>query len=256
MSEYNANSANGATEATEKKEVFKINLDTPVSFDPVADVTITSTNEIAKLINDLLKGVFKDYYGCNVDCVFMPDRQIWAVMPRLYFHVLPKEEYEKGGITAFRPLGSGNSNDMVERVQKLSQTTAVNGVKVTMTEEAKGIMEDFVILPHGVNDASKFNWNEAYATLPSGTETFIYMYKLDIIKFIKKLFGEKDENGSKLYYQVTPVYSINSGMQSYKQNTNWNINILRINDENQKKSAQVVGLGVPMYDNTPAMVKA
>lgn len=231
-----------STAAVETKEVLKLNLKQHVPFKPVGDVSITTTTELAKVINEILSQVFKDYYGCNLQVQYKPmgnQGGVYVVVPVLFFHVLKPEEYNDGTF-AFLPIGANPESDLVGRVQRIAQMSSA-GAKVTMTEDGKSILEDFVINP---NKNQEFDWNQAYSVQAAGDETFIQVFKLDILKFITKIFGDKDEEGSVQYYQITPIGVLNE-RNMFKAPSNWSLNIMRLNHNNEAAAAELLGLFVP-----------
>jgi hypothetical protein len=250
------------TATTETKSAVKININPPAVFDETATVMISTTNELGKVINDVFSQVFADYYGCILDCQFMPDRSGFNVVPKLYFHVLPENRYKDGSTVAFRPMSIAvkNASTIADSVIKLSKSVnASNGTKVEITEDGISVLEDFIIAPNNNPDyIKKFRWPEAYKTEASDRETLIRVFKLDILKFIKKIYGEHDENGAKLYYQITPTGMV--GSQQYRASNNWAINILRLNSRNQNKAAELLGYGIvgtdaSSYINTETLNK-
>lgn len=251
------------TNTNEAKEVKKINIDPPAVFDDTATVMITSTNELGKVINDVFSQVFADYYGCVLDNQFMPEKFGYNIVPRLYFHVLPESRYKDGSVTAFRPtsIAVKNASSIAESVIKLSRSgSSINGgTKVEITEDGISVLEDFVVTPNNHPDTLKrFNWADSYKTEPAERETLIRVFKLDILKFVRKIYGEHDENGAKLYYQVTPTGMI--GSQQYRASNNWSINIMRLNSRNQNKAAELLGYGIvgtdaSAYINTETLGK-
>ena len=225
----------------EVREAIKISVD-PIPFNPVADIKVTTTLELSKLINDIFFQVFSDYYGCNIECQFMANRG-FIIVPRLYFRVLNPKEYKEDCYYAFKPLSAQNASNLFERVQKISQMSgsAAGANTVTMTDDIKATLEDFVISPAN-NDMKKFDWNSSFTVSSSNADTFVRVFKLDIIKFIKKLYGDKDETGKPYYYQIAPTQPVGAPNQ-YKEGTNWAVNILRLSERNQNYAAELLGWG-------------
>lgn len=228
----------------------KINMEKPVAFNATGEVKISTTSELAKMINEVFSQVFKDYYGCLLTCQFQPERGSYIVVPKLYFHVLKKEEYEDG-LFAFKPLSAQPQDDIVGRVQRLSTISTATGVKVAITDEGKSVLEDFIITP--AIRQQKFDWNTAYDTSATDTETFVYVFKLDINKFLTKIFGDKDENGAPLYYQINPTCLLGA-VNQYKKPDNWGLNILRLNHTNEAAAAELLGMAVPTNNPGPVII--
>ena len=236
---------NNAAVENEQASALKIELDQHAEFNATADVLITTTTDECRVINSVFKQVFRDFYGTSLEVQFQSNLGSYIVVPSLMFRVLPESEYQKPGYYAFKTLSAQPSNDILGRVQRLSKISAVNGVKVDITEDGKSALSDFV-LNIDKNDINKYDWNKSFDIVPNTTDTFIKVYKLDISKILKKIYGDKiDENGKeRYYYQITPTYRINGSMQ-YKQIDNWAINILRLNQKNQNKALEELGYGVP-----------
>ena len=241
--EANNTNVNGTTE--EKKTALKIDIE-PIDFNSTADVVITTTNELAKLINDIFY-TFADYYGCVLDVQFNPALQSYIVVPTLVFRVLNKDAYKTNNYFAFMPFDSQPVNDILGRVQRISRMSGTNGIKIDITEDGKSVIEDFLLPGVKKPENTKFNWNEVYNPQVINNETYIRVYKLDICTILKKIYGDKvagDKNG-RYYYQITPTYKINATAQ-YKQRDNWGINILRLNSVNMNKGLSALGYGAPV----------
>lgn len=228
---------------------LKIKMDSPLAFEPVGDIKITSTNELGKCINDVFSKCFDDYHGCSIQAQFIPDRG-YILVPKLYFTVLKKSDYERNNVFAFKTLDSQPSSDIVGRVMRLSQVSN-SGVKISITNDAISVLEDFIITPNSRN--AKFDWNSAYNVIATTTETYIELYKIDILKIITFLYGAKDANGSNQYYQITPTGVI-GGQNQYKKMDNWSINIIRLNHNNEAKAAELLGCGSIIAQAGPAII--
>ncbi len=248
MDTTNNVNVNNATENTQKPTALKLDIE-PINFNSTADVVITTTNELGKLINDIFGGVFNDYNGCTLDVQFQPNLQSFIVVPNLVFRVLPKEAYKQNGYFAFIPFDvqQRGTNDLIERVKKLSLMSNTNGIKVDITNDGKSALEDFLLPGVKKPENDKFNWGEIFTPMVVNNETFVRVYKLDICTILKKIYGDRvpgDKNG-KFYYQITPTYKINATAQ-YKQRDNWAINILRLNTVNMNKGLSDLGYGAPV----------
>ncbi len=240
---------NNTNPATETKEVLKITLKKPASFDAVGDIKITTTTELSKIINDIFAQVFADYYGCSLKVQFQPERQAYIVVPKLFFKVM--KTYDDNKIYAFRTLGANKANDdMIGRVQRVSQSAA-SGSKALITDDGKSVLEDFLITP--AVKANNFDWNSAFSTIATETDTFVQVYKLDINKLISTIFGDHDETGSKQYYQITPTGVVGTANQ-YKNPDNWSLFILRLNHVNEAYAAELLGFNIPAQSSMPTVI--
>ena len=239
---------NTATDTT-TKEVMKIKMSKPVSFDPVGSIKITTTNELSTIINNIFAQVFDDYYGCSLRIQFQPERGIWIVVPKLFFKLL--KTYDDNKTYAFRTLNSSKGDgDMVGRVFRVSQSVA-SGTRALITDDGKSVLEDFLITP--AVKTSSFDWNSAFGVVSTDTDTFVQVFKLDINKFIATIFGEKDETGSRQYYQINPTAPINTNTQ-YKNAENWSLMILKLDHVNEAYAAELLGYNIPSQTSMPNVV--
>lgn len=230
---------NNTTSTTETVEALKLNITNHVPFEAVGDIKITSTNELAKTINNVFSKVFDDYYGCRLTVQFQPERGGYFIIPLLYFKLADPAKVADNGVYAFKPLGVENADNIIGRVCRYSQT-AVTGQKATISDEGKSVLEDFIINP----GKGKFDWATAYRTINTENGVVVESFKLDINKFITKIFGDTDEFDSKVFYQITPTYVI-GGNNQYKTSTNWALHILRLHQNTQCEAAEMLGFYIP-----------
>lgn len=243
----NINVKANATEQEVKQEL-KIRLAKPLNFNPVGEISIITTRELSKVINDIFVQVFADYFGCNLRVQFQPERQSYIIVPRLFFRV--QKTYDDNKTYAFRTLnGRKSSDDVIGRVQRMSQS-ATSGCRALITDEGKSVLEDFMITP--IVKANNFDWAGAYSTVATSEDTFIQVFKLDILKFISTLYGEVDATGSKQYYQITPTGVVNTNQ--YKAADDWSVQILRLNHANEANAAELLGFNIPSQSSMPNVV--
>ena len=233
------------------KEVHKIKVN-PIPFDSVADVMITTTNELAKMVNEIFVNSFIDYYGCNLQ---VQQRQVpggfsYVVVPVLIFKVLDKKIYENGEYEpafmgqnrqfAFEPMIADPSKDLGARVQRIGQMGSMPGVKVKITDNGMTMLEDFAV---DVPRSQTFDWKTAYTTKTTDEGTFILVYKLDLVKIITAIFGNLIDE-SKQYYNVSTTGVLYDRNQ-YKAIQNWGLQILRLDEKNERAAADRLGFFVP-----------
>lgn len=242
---------NNTTVTTEKKSDLKIVVTDHAAFDGTAITKVTNTEKLAELINDLFKPYFADFLGSSLDVQYQQDLHCNIIVPKIYFKVLSDDDY-KANTTAFKTLGSETANTMIGRVQRVSQS-AISGAKVIMTEDAKSALSDFMLNQQAVK-SGKFDWTTCFKVIPSDTGSCVAVFKLDIIAILNAIFGDTDEAGNKLAYQIAPTYPLLTN--TYKTGERWALNILQLNTGNQKSAAEDVGLFMPnsTYSNMPNIV--
>ena len=249
---------NETKETNEKEkvvEVLKLGMDAHTDFNAVADVAITTTDELGRVINTIFGNAFADYYGCKLDVTFMPNYCAYVLVPKLYFKVLDKSQYNENTITAFIPMSEMATNNMIARVQRVARTAATVGIKIDITDNGKSILEDFVIrnkVNNQVKIEDNFDWTQAYRPTVSNDGTYVEVFKLDIFNILRMIYGDKAPDGSKCYYQVTPNGSIGA-VNQYQKATNWNLIIMRLNSGNLNFAAKQLGMymQIPEFEGMP-----
>lgn len=236
-------------EATQnEKEVLKLKVNPPAVFDSTAEVVISRSDELSKLINGLFGKVFADYHGCSMKCVPSQDNGGMILTPVLYFNILPDAKYNDGSTTAFRTLSSvakDPNENLVSAIVKKGRSLNTN-YKYEITDDGKSVLEDFLMNVKREN-YPKYDWTKAHRLEYRNTGTLIQVFNMDLAKIVRTMYGPKDSNGSSLYYEVYPTYTITN--QQYKTAAIWALNILRLNGENQRKAAELLGWGPMAQDS-------
>lgn len=236
------------TTSTTEETGIKIKLAKPIPFDPVGTIKITTTKELCTIINEIFARAFDDYYGCNLKVQFQPDMHSYIVIPCLFFRVL--KNYDPNKRYAFRTLGAASPNEsMIDRIQRVSQSV-VTGAQVDITNEGKYALYDFMIPSV---KSSNFAWKDAFRTVTCGDETFVQVFKLDMLKFITLLYGDVNENKSKQYYQIVTLNIVGTPNQ-YKAPDNWSLSIMRLDYDNEAYAAELLGYNIPSQTTMPTVI--
>ena len=226
---------------------------TTIPFENIGEIKVTTTDEISMLIDDLFSNVFADWDFCKLTVQQVQKNNISAVqvVPMLYFNVLPKEAYEDDSIyKAFRPLSCNTTNnnsgyELLAQIRHVSNVTTMPGVKVEVTQDGKDMLEEFMHTPINSN---KVEWNRCFVSEAYDNTTKVGLINVDLSSILKKLFGKTDEHNSKLFYHVVPTMPINVNRYGNPRGDNWALTILRLNEENEKKAARL--LGFPGYNQS------
>ena len=216
---------NKSTETT--KTPVKVKVVKPATFMNCADVTFSTSAEVAAAINGMFEAVFDDYSGCNIVANAVQGRGI-VVTPILYFSVRPEAEYADESKTfAFAPIIKNPGDDIVQRRMKVLTGSSMINTKVNITEDGNSALADFVL--GDFTNEKKIPWtSDYYNVFSNNMETYIAVSKLDIVKLISKIYGEVDANGNKIFYQTTAV---GPAANSYGRMENWIFYILRVHEE-------------------------
>ena len=223
------------------------------------ETQITTSDELSRIINNMMVQVFADYHGCAIMCSLVPGLGMVAI-PRFYFRVLPDQAYDDpNGIFAFMPVGKANANNqngssLYARIQHVSNTVATPmSRKMELTKDGKSALID--LMANGDYGKKFDQWNTCYQIIPSNRDTFIGLAKLDITKILRKIFGEVDAEGTPLYYAITPAYNI-GGYGANGTKENWLINVHRLHHGAEARAAALAGLTLPDDYGVPPMVAA
>lgn len=239
--------------AKSTNQAAKLVLTKPAHFDACADVMLSTTNELGRVINDIFSNVFADYYGCSITVQMVTSRGFY-IIPKLYFHVLSDQEYDREDkVFAFKPIGKeSSSNSLLDKVKNISNVaTVMNSPSRGMlfTEDGKSILEDFMLTTNG-----KIDFNKCFESKRYTNETIISVFKLDILKIVSKIYGEIDSENTPYYYQITPTFQI--GSTPYKNSENWGLYILRLRHGAEARAAEQYGIAGPSADGISNIIRA
>ena len=236
------------TSTNEVKSPLKIKVTKPATFMNCADVTYSTSSEIAAAINEMFEGMLADYSGCNIVVTAVQNRGL-VISPILYFSVKPEADYSDPNKTfAFSPVIKNPGDDIVQRRMKVFTGNNMINTRVSITDDGKSVLSDFVL--GNFSDEKKIPWtSDYYNVFSNNMETYIAVTKLDIVKFISKIYGEVDSKGDKMYYQITAT---EPAANSYGRMENWIFNILRVHDEIYDK-LKLKGWNISPMNASPIM---
>lgn len=250
-----------ATKETEvKKEALKIVIDRPADFNAIGDIEVTTTELLAKTINQILEPTFNDYAGCDIRVVPVTGRGL-VLESRLYFKILSENEYNaENGVFAFVPASfkqKKDGNEIVSRLQRISLLADSNmNNRVSITDDAKSALSEFIV-PQAKNGNGEVKWGECTNVITTGNNTFAFVFKLDINKLVSKIYGEIDKDETPLYYMIYPTMQISgAGIYGNQGSETWGLNIIRLHHGEISKVSKMLGLPVPAEYGMPQMVPA
>ena len=241
-----------------KKEKFKIKIEDHPVFNPIGDIAVTTSNDLAKTINEVFVKVFSDYAGCGIYTMAVNN---YGLLPNLkmYFHLYNAETYaDKSKLFAFNPIDVANynndKNDIYSRVQRITSMGAPINKKVVITDVAKEAMNDYM-MSEFMRNGQFTQWNAAYDVAPTNSGTFISLVRIDLGKFLSLIYGNRNENGERITYSVESKSRLRSGAPSNNLE-NWSLNIHRLYNNSLVEAAKTVGIGVQSEAGVPGMIVA
>lgn len=251
----------------EQRKKATIKLAQHPEFPITNNSAVMLSQDLARHTNALFSRVFADYSGCKIimDQVTDPNtaalslNQNHPVQVELYF-ALGKSSDDSKKIYAFKPIQDkikdehvGGEMNYVERV--MGHNIAITQNKSSeITQDAIDIFSSMlwyeVATRTSVNPSAKeFNHlgivvegSTVQGQVPYMTPTtqkYVYniVRMIDINSIMAMLFGEQDENGDTLIYQVTPIKPViqmasNIQMIPNTMDTKWLFNVTRYNQRN------------------------
>lgn len=179
---------------------------------------LATTEELAKLINNLFKPVFPQWYGCRV---FVDNGRVRI---QLYFADNVGAQYPEGTIKVLEPIQANNRNidrtgiGLVQAMNSRGQYATV----YKLTQEGKDALGEFVY-ENSANGKSNYigdyrdrnyNWNNKQICCETidrdiaNRTTICVMIEIDPLRLCKKLYGAEKEPGINWVYDVHPIRPI------------------------------------------------
>ena len=194
------------TNEKKEKEPVKIEVSEPLAFDATVDGKLMPQVELASTINSLLSQVFYDYEGCFLT----PNPTFPNILDvALYFKDkgTPTDERTKSVVSTKVPETStpfGRIRSMNLRNQDKN---------FDLNQETKQALAELMYPSNGYDRETglpKINWKQCIAetveTNGFGLQNiYVKVTGIDLVQVIKKIYGSKDEDGSKVDYNVTLV---------------------------------------------------
>lgn len=239
---------------TEPRKPMRLEIVEPEKFDSLARTTFETTQRLAKRINKLFSTAFVDYHGSIVYNV-AGNGNVAAYqqfMVELHFKPLTAGSVNPNDqrVRAFKPIDEATADKSnvlagVKSIYNNFRSTA----KFQLTEEAAEILSEFM-LP-GVNvdpfkpssyDALKAEYvdNPQFGQAP----VMVKIVQLDLTKLIKKIYGNRNEDGNKVDYGIIPYGPVAPNMNNAmaQNSANWRVAIMQINADKTFDMASEMGL--------------
>lgn len=195
-----------ANEVREEKTYLR--LEKPVPFKGTLNGDITTSVELAKVINKLFSSAFKDYEGCTLGL-----NQFGQFNCALYF-----KDKGNGDIIPLAVSTRGRNSSPADRIKAMNLRN--KNKTYTISDTLRDVLEQFVNVQGGRNAKPNIDakltevMEQAY-----GSAGFIYVMidDININKILKTIYGSKDEE-SRYDYNVTvikPVGPMGGTNQNY-----------------------------------------
>lgn len=208
------------------KERVKARIDVePVEFQATTEGALMSTITLSKYVNTCMRGVFKDYTGCNIYPVLNdPYSGLHPVRCDLYFS-LGSDNATGAKISAFRQIGSGNNNrtapDRIDYMAMIrdhnARMSSLNCAEIT--QEAIDCVHPLIYteLVNSIKETAADYRNktvvkEQTTRVPYSTGEIVtpIITMVDINQIMKLIFNGSVLEKSNYEYSVMPVRNISA----------------------------------------------
>jgi hypothetical protein len=218
---------------TQERVKYSLNVKEFEPFNGTKTVRVITTHNLAKLLNERIKPAFADYRGCFIEP--MPNGQGLAVT--LTFSQVPHVD---GEAYAFESVESKRGEGTIaERTLNLYNEFN-HGRKYQITQDGIDILEGL----YAVNDPKKIQWNKVTSEIYERNGMFQegrnVVYSLDFNKCMELIFGSKNSDGSKIYYNGIIMNAVVN--QQMVQPNNWTIQLEMMTDASVQEMCNEVGL--------------
>lgn len=249
----------------ENKKLLLLETVEAEPFEKLASTTIETTQKLGKRINKIFSDAFVDYHGCYIYC--MPGNnniQPWQQFAiELHFKpiTLGGAVTGNGKIRAFKPIEEAKSDDIVHGL-KAYWRTMTTSKRFEMTEEAAQILSEFMIPEANIDpwnpnsyDHVKFEYQDQSPYVQ--TPAMVKVTGLNILALVKKIYGNKTEDGKYTEYGVTPYAPVNQNVyanQPLQSAVNWNIVIMQLDVDKIRDTASELGIISPAGGATSQII--
>lgn len=217
-----------------KKTPVKITVDETQEFDGLLKSKITTTFDLAQVVNTLFRPVFNDYEGCTI----LPD-QFGMFQLTLFFKDHGKAE--NGKIKNIQSIIQkiDDKSNVMQRIQNLNRSNSSS--KFELTAETKEALEEFIRRP---GNSQNIDWKRYVVetterTNLGGINIYVKVLNVDLYKILRKIYGSKVD-GSYMEYMISmirPAAQISNGT-----NTNYIINISQLDTKSVEKLYVEMGM--------------
>jgi hypothetical protein len=221
-------------EKKETREKYSLDVTEFEPFNGTKTIRVVTTHNLAKMLNERIKPAFADYRGCYIEP--MPNGQGLAVT--FSFNQVPHSDDEDVAYGFDSVESKRGSGSIAERVQNI-YSELNNGRKWQISQDAIDVFENLF----QVRDTKKIQWDkvtsEVYERNGMFQEGHCVIYGVDFNKCMELIFGAKNDDGSKIYYNgiiMQPVVNT----QMVRPN-NWTLQLEMMTDASVQELCNEVG---------------
>lgn len=236
-----------------KDDRYSIDND-PIPFDSTTDARLTTTLDLASLINALFNKVYRDYVGCNIYLDQAQNR--WKAS--LYFCENANASAEDA-VKNLEPISSkfnnfntdGSRTTIGAKVEGFTARSA--NIHYDLSQATKDSLSKFY-MPWEFNRKGEIEWRKVTTEQQeqanygySASSIYINVSGVDVVKLLMAIYGNKNESNHYVDYAVTAIRPL-SQMQS--NNSNMLLNIQRIDQYHVEELCRKIG-AIPSSGRLP-----
>lgn len=222
-----------------KREPFKVEIDEHYPFDSIAASKFITSNELCKMVSDLLKGVFADYEGC----IFETNQGMEPTIGLFFNHGDYSNSDQPVACEKFGTKQVGNTIIDRGRARDLYNR---NGDRYYLTEDGQDFVRSLIArrLYNNGNIDFKRVVSEVIDRGPVTTSFMQNTVQLTKVSYISVdrlcglLFGTDEENGDRVEYTVAISAPLNAGYGV----TDYVLNITRISAKELSTFCNKIGV--------------
>lgn len=223
-----------------KREPFKVEIDEHYTFDSIASSKFITSNDLCKMVTDLLKNVFADFEGCSFETAQGMEPTI-----ALYFNHADHSGSELP--VACERLGSKNVGNTIIDKGRARDSFIKNGDRFYLTEDG----QDFVkqLITRRMYNNGNLDYRRIVCEIQDrgamNTSFIPQVNQLTKVSFLSidrlcsLLFGTDEENGDRVEYTVSVATPFNSGY-----GVNYILNITRISAKELSTFCNKIGVNM------------
>jgi len=224
-----------------KREPFVVEVDQHYDFDAIADTKFITSNELCKMISDLLKNVFADYEGC----MFEVNQGMEPTIALVFNH----GDYSNSELScACERLGSKQvGNTIIDNARRRDLYNR-NGDRFYLTEDGQDFVKQYItrrMYNNGNLDYKRIvseivDRGQVNMAFQQQFNQFTKVSYVSIDRLCALLFGTDEENGDRAEYMVSVSAPINSGYNT----VNYVLNITKVSAKEISNFCNKIGVNM------------
>ena len=239
----------------------------PEKLETFASSALMTTQQLAKRINKLFSTAFVDYYGCVIYRVTGQGNMNFNQQFSVELHFKPLDagavNPSDNRVRAFKPVTENSNNPALLNGLRAIYPSQNQTTKFEITQDGSEILSEFML--SGLIDPFKpasyrgsiaeYQTGPSYMGMGSGP-IMIRVMQLDLTKLVKKIFGSKSKENTKLEYSVVPHMPVN-GANYQNANVpgtaNWWVMITPIDVDKMTETASQLGF-IPVGNGVEGVI--